>query len=316
MIALMFSCSTDDKVIDDVLNSYTVGAVLRTVETINTDMPLGDDTVAFNIVIEEQDVEDGALLSQVNVYLGFNDNSDDGVDNDLSEVFVETITASDFTPGPFGLPRTTLNYPVTLMRSLLNQSADIPVGGDQYQFRLELELTDGRVFSNDNAGGIITGGFFNSPFFYNANVTCPFETSLAETFSYTSYDMGPGDGSGGQQATGFGPYSSSLTWTEVFDEDDELIEGLYGTPDFSFGMFEDVWGDSPATSPNAQILWFCSDLLPQGADQYSDSYTYTITNVNGPTMTIMWVNTWGDIGTVDLTREGNADWPVIFGGSD
>lgn len=312
----MFSCSTDDKVVDDVINSVTAGAVLRTTTVNNTDMPLGDDSVSFSIEIEEQDVEGGALLSQVNVFLGFKDNTDDGIDTDIAEVFVETITADQFYEGPFGLPRAMLNYPITMMRSLLGQDADAPQGGDQYQIRLELELTDGRVFGVDNAGGIITGGFFNSPFFYNANVTCPFDTSLAETFSYTSYDMGPGDGSGGQQATGFGPYSSTITWTEQFDEDDELIEGLYGTPDFSFGMFEDVWGDSPATSPNAQILWFCSELLPQGADQYSDSYTYTITNVDGPTMTIMWVNTWGDIGTVDLTREGNADWPIIFGGTD
>jgi len=38
---------------------------------------------------------------------------------------------------------------------------------------LSLNLTDGRVFSVDNAGGIITGGFFASPFQYITPVVCP-----------------------------------------------------------------------------------------------------------------------------------------------
>jgi len=316
MMALLFSCQESDNIIDGVLDDFTTGAVLRTVQVINSDMPLGDDSTSFTIEIEEQDNQEGALLSEVDVYLGFRDNTDDDVDTDVSEVFVETLTTADFAPGPFGLPRTILSYSIVDMRSMLSLSEDIPQGGDQYIFRLELKLTDGRIFSDYNAGGIITGGFFASPFLYSANVTCPFTTSLAETFTYTSYDMGPGDGSGGQQETGLGPYSSTITWTEEYDDDDELIEGLYGTPDFSFGMFEDVWGDDPATNGSAMIKWFCSDLLPEGADQYSDAYTYVITGVSGPTMTIMWNNTWGDIGTVDLTREGNANWPLVFGGDD
>lgn len=306
LLIIISSCTERDNVIDDVLDGVTNGAVLRTINIVSSDVPLGDDTANFTIEIEEQDNQDGALLDEVRVFVSFTDNTDDGVDVGGNEVLFNTISASEFTPGPFGLPRTTISILAVDMLSALSLQSSDTNGGDQFAIRLELQLTDGRVFTNSNTGGVVQGGFFRSPFLYFANITCPFTTSLAETFDYVSYDMGPGDGSGGQQATGFGPINGTITWTDSGEE------GLYGTPDFSFGMFGFVWGDSPATNGSAQIKWFCSSLLPEGADQYSDSYTYTITNVSGPTMTIMWSNTWGDIGTVDLTREGNADWPVIF----
>jgi hypothetical protein len=44
--------------------------------------------------------------------------------------------------------------------------------GDLFTFDLILNLTDGRVFNAGNAGGIITGGFFASPFQYNALIVC------------------------------------------------------------------------------------------------------------------------------------------------
>jgi hypothetical protein len=313
ILVLIFSCSTEDKVVDNVFDGVTNGAVLRTVEIISSDLALGDDTGNFSIHIEEQDNQGGDLLSMVKVYASFADNTDDGIDNSVSESLFQTLSAADFTEGPFGLPRATITLLATDMLNTFGLVSADTNGGDQFQIRLELELTDGRIFSDYNAGSIVTGGFFASPFFYNGNITCPFTTSFAETFSYTSYAMGAGDGSGGQQTSGAGPVDGTVTWTEAFDEDGLLIEGVYDNPDFSFGMFAFVWGDSPATSVTAQVKWFCSSLLPQGADQYSDSYTYNITNVDGDTMTIEWNNTWGDIGTVDLTREGNEEWPSIFG---
>lgn len=309
LLALLNSCSTDDKIIDGVFDNISNGAVLRTI-SLSNELALGDDSSVFTVEIEAQDVEEGNLLSEVRVFVRFEDNTDDGTDYSSTETQALTISASEFSPGPFGLPRTTIAISNPEFYSITGVDQANTFGGDQFEVRLELELTDGRVFSNDNAGGIITGGFFASPFFYNANITCPFTTSLAETFDYVSYNMGPGDGSGGQQATGFGPINGTITWTDAGEE------GLYGTPDYSFGMFGFVWGDNPATNGSATIKWFCSSLIPQGADQYSDTYVYDITNVSGPTMTIEWSNTWGDIGTVDLTREGGADWPAVFGGSD
>ncbi|MBT8273667.1 MAG: hypothetical protein KJO77_07670 [Bacteroidia bacterium] len=307
-VLLIASCTSRDNVIDDVLDGVENGAVLRTTQVFNADIPLGDETAVWSIEIEYQDVLDGAgLLSEVRVYAGFKDNNDDGVDVNAAEVIFQTIPAADFSPGPFDLPRAIITLSAAEMLNAFGLTFDDTNSGDQYQIRLEVELTDGRIFTNTDAAGIITGGFFASPYFYNANVICEFERSIATDYNYVQYDMGAGDGSGGQQATGFGPINGTITWGDGGDI------SLVTTPDYSIGMFGFVWGDSPATNGMATIKWFCATLTPQGQDQYSDSYTYNITNVSGDTMTFDWINTWGDIGTVELTRADGLNWPGVFG---
>jgi hypothetical protein len=46
-------------------------------------------------------------------------------------------------------------------------------GGDVFNFRLEAQLTDGRVFTNNAAGTVAGGSFFSSPFAYTSTVVCP-----------------------------------------------------------------------------------------------------------------------------------------------
>merc|ERR1711943_26273 len=62
--------------------------------------------------------------------------------------------------------------------------------GDVIVVKLEVVLTDGRVYGADSAAGIITGGFFASPFQYNALLTC---SPAPGTYTVEMYD-GYGDG--------------------------------------------------------------------------------------------------------------------------
>jgi len=170
----LFSCQESDNIIDGVLDDFTNGAVLRTISETNTTLTVGTGTV-YSLVVEEQDKEEGALLESVDVYVRFNDNtvlganSASGAGTDESfpatdDVLLRNVAASEFAPGPFGLPRTT----ITITEADL--AAVLPTGNfdslDTVTVRLSLNLTDGRVFSDYNAGGIITGGFFSSPFLY------------------------------------------------------------------------------------------------------------------------------------------------------
>lgn len=179
----MASCEDDEQnTTDFVQENVERGAVLRTTEIISNELPIGVDDAAFSIEIEEQDAQGGDLLQSVDVFARFTDNSEDdgdttGASND--EFFLFTIPASDFSEGPFGLPRTTFSVPLTDLANMANVSQEDLFGGDTFTIRLALTLTDGRVFSTNNAGGIITGGFFNSPFQYNATVTCPVEEGFA-----------------------------------------------------------------------------------------------------------------------------------------
>ncbi|ANH60172.1 hypothetical protein [Dokdonia donghaensis] len=173
----MASCEDDEQnTTDFVQENVERGAVLRTTEIFSNELPINTPGAQFSIEIEEQDVQGGDLLMSVDVVGRFEDNSEDDGDTtgaNLETFSLGTVPASEFTDGPFGLPRTTLTYTIEELAALANVDPANLFGGDVFIIDLTLNLTDGRVFNADNAGGIITGGFFNSPFRYNASVTCP-----------------------------------------------------------------------------------------------------------------------------------------------
>ena len=56
--------------------------------------------------------------------------------------------------------------------------------------KLSLNLTDGRVFTSQDAGGALQGSFFNSPYAYNTVIKCipnapQAGTYKVDTVSYT-----------------------------------------------------------------------------------------------------------------------------------
>jgi len=173
--ALIFnSCSTDDKVIDEVLDGVENGAVLRgDDDTLINDLVL-DLPSMFYVDLQEQDVEDGALLESMDVYVTFNENSDIAGDSSpatTTEVFARNVPAADFSVGEFGLPAYTLNMPLSELLSLVNLTSDEQIYvNDTFVVRLVLKLTDGREFSVAETANVVTGGFFNSPFQYVVTV--------------------------------------------------------------------------------------------------------------------------------------------------
>ncbi len=176
-VALLFSaCSEGDKVIDEIFDNESRGAVLRTVEILSNEVSINSSDGSlqgggFGVILEEQDQEDGDLLAFVEVYVSFADNNDGGADN-RDEVLVEEIDRSEFTLGEFGYPRTEYSITAEEMLSILGLSSTDIFGGDQFRVRFELVLTDGRRFSLEDNTGTLTGSFFASPFQYNANVVC------------------------------------------------------------------------------------------------------------------------------------------------
>ena len=87
-------------------------------------------------------------------------------------------------------------------------------------------------------------------------------------------------------------------------------EGVYTITDASFGVFADVYSDSPAAGPLFTDV--CGFIDFDGtADQYGD--TYSITNLvvsgDGSSITFDWINTFGDGGTTVLTRTDSKTWP-------
>ncbi len=150
MIGFVSSCEDPDNPIYTVLEDYTKGAILRTIEIESGEFNSYDLNSFFAATIEEQDAENGALLQSVDVYVGFKG----------AEALIETIQSSAFTTGPFGLPRTRIQ--VTLQQGInaLGLSSSDYTGGDTMPIRLALNLTDGRVFTSQDAGGALQGQRF------------------------------------------------------------------------------------------------------------------------------------------------------------
>ncbi len=174
---LFIACEDGETTFDEIVENEQRGAVLRTVSIdeaeilydVATSSVLGGN---FTVTLEAQDQEDGALLSSVDVFIGFEDETEGGTDNDRDQVPLETIPASAFSAGPFGLPRTDYTVSSETLQSTLQLSGDQIFGGDRFTVRFVLNLTDGRSFSLAQNSGTLTGAFFSSPFQYNVNVVC------------------------------------------------------------------------------------------------------------------------------------------------
>jgi hypothetical protein len=170
-ISLM-GCSEPDNAIYDVFDGLKHGAVLRTLERVSTNFNIFDLNSTFEIVVEEQDEQGGDLLSKVNVYVNFSDNTPGGANNSKSEVLVTSIPASSFTTSANGLPSTTIKATLGETLASLSLAAGQYDGGDTFTYRLEVVLTDGRSFSAADTSGSLQGSYFASPYAYNAGILC------------------------------------------------------------------------------------------------------------------------------------------------
>ena len=171
VILVFQSCSDPDNTINDVLDNYQKGAVLRTISSSGDYNFYDQSNSVFTATIEAHDEEDGALLNNVEIFIS----ADSG-----EEVQIRTLNSSEFTTGPTGLPRTTFSVSLTEVDSKINY-----IGGSTINIRLRLNLTNGKSYSTENVTGSMTGSYFKSPFAYNKIVLCNVTDGSAVPGIYT-----------------------------------------------------------------------------------------------------------------------------------
>lgn len=327
-ISLLMACDADNKVIDDVLADVSTGAIIRTIDEDNGLVYNNVDAAfdagsTFSLTLEEQDEEGGDLLESLEIYVNFDDNSTAAAgDTDMTteEVLLQTLSAADFSIGPRNLPQTSVSYTSDELVTATGIDESMIIGKDRFEFRLVLALTNGEVYSVNDVGGPVSGGsYFASPFEYFPVIACSITESLAGEHSYVVTDISPAPGGGGDCVL------DEINGTVVWSETDAA--GVYTSSDMSFGQFENCYtARGPATGNDIEIEWDCTSLIPDGEVYLKDgvvipddddedaeiTYSYTITNVTGPDMTIEFANSLGDRGTAVLTRDGGMNWPVIF----
>jgi len=165
------SCQDSSNTTDFVLD-FGTGAILRTISVDNAVLNSSDPSSPFIVQVEEQDEQDGGLFAAVQVYAQIRDLTPDNGTQPAVNTFVKSIPASEFTTGPVGLPRGTVSATFGEITAALGLGPDDYFPGDVYIMELRVELTDGRIYGADSAGSSVTGGFFASPFTYNALLTC------------------------------------------------------------------------------------------------------------------------------------------------
>ena len=203
LTALFIGCSSDDKLVDKVEAGTLRGAVLRTISNSPNSFLFDDPESVWTAVWEEQDIEDGALLASVDVYVNFVDTSPGNGTTTATETLVANIPASAFSNGPNGLPRTTfsLSYGDALAALGLAFDPAVVGPGDQFNIRTAVNLTDGRTISAADLSGTVSGGsFFSSPMNYRATVVCPPKAGPAGTWTIEMQDS-YGDGWNGASLT-------------------------------------------------------------------------------------------------------------------
>lgn len=188
IVVSLNSCVESDNVIDEVLD-YETGAVLRTLDIVSNTLNSSNPSSEWRVELEEQDEEDGNLFAAVQVWVSIRDLTPDN-GTSVAQGLVKTIPASEFTDGPHGLPRGEVFATFAEAEAAMGLAAGETQPGDIYIFEVRLELTDGRVFGADSAAGIITGGFFSSPFSYNALVVCSPEPGVYKVRMMDNYGDG------------------------------------------------------------------------------------------------------------------------------
>lgn len=202
------SCSDPENPIYDVFDGLEHGAVIRTLDRVSENFNVFDLNSTWNIIVETQDQESGKLLSEMVVYVSYTDLKDDGVDNNKSEVILNTIPASQFTTSANGLPTTELNYTLEETLSALGLTVGQYNGGDLFNFRLEIKLTDGRSFSAADGSGSLQGSYFKSPYIYQAGMLCIPDVPFSGDYTVVMQDS---YGDGWQTTTGNGGPGITVT---------------------------------------------------------------------------------------------------------
>jgi len=166
------SCEEGDNTIDKVFAATETGAILRTLEVISSTVNASLPDSEWRVSVEEQDEEDGDLFQSVDVYVSLRDLTPDNGTLPQVDALIKSIPASEFTDGPHGLPRGEVAATFGEAQAALGLADGEISPGDILVYEARVVLTDGREYGAESAAGIITGGFFSSPFAYNALVVC------------------------------------------------------------------------------------------------------------------------------------------------
>ncbi len=200
----MISCE-EETLFDEVRATTTSGAILRTLGSVPNSYNLTDLTSEFSISLEEQDASGGNNVEAVNLYISLIDNTEDNGETNTGEVLAASFTEDTWGTTVNGNPQ--IDFAITLGDALtaLGIAPEDIDGGDEFVFRFEVALKDGRTFSSNDVSGTVAGSsFFRTPYAYRVLVVCVLPEVPSGTWRIDMQDAF-GDGWQPTTADGGGP---------------------------------------------------------------------------------------------------------------
>ncbi|MFT6808486.1 MAG: hypothetical protein ACJA01_001711 [Saprospiraceae bacterium] len=295
LMVLLFvsSCQDEDRLPIVVLDTVEKGAYPRLIDQTDALLNLFDiagSTYSYNV--EFVDEEGGALVSQYVVDITFDDNNPDNGDNSSGPTEFLRMSADQFTSNERGyLQAPTVTISGTDALSAAGVAADIVKAGDNFNFEGRVELTDGRVFSQQNSSATVVGPSFRGHFNYTMPANCP--SDLTGSYAYVTTDAWCG--------------------ATVADGSVDIVAkggGTYFFNDWSFGAYA-CYG-AIASQPGINFEEVCAEVaFTAVVDSYGDTWTFD-SKIEGNEWTINWVNTYGEAGNSVLFYTGGADWPITL----
>lgn len=196
-VVLIGACSADPELGPIItIDTAEIGAFPRTQNLIASEYDLMNlSTSSYVHEIDFRSENGGDNVSNFRVFVSFDDNDPSNGDDSSGEVLV-----GDFGPADFGGSDAsdsnnslTLDFPFTAMTAATGVDAANVSPGDRFQFRSELELEDGRVFTSENTESTIFGPAFRAFFDFNVNATCPLPDDMFVGTYNISHIQGPGN---------------------------------------------------------------------------------------------------------------------------
>lgn len=175
------SCEDSDLPIDELYDTVdTSGAIVRTLEPPADLIYLTPGTgqvprnTAFDMLVEVQegDGSQPSTFTELRVYIALYKDQDltiplvDSNGNDLSESLLMTLAASEFSPSEGnGLPSARISY---TSQSIVDANPTaVFTTPTFFATRLELQMSDGTIYTNTNIGAAVASGdYFAAPFIY------------------------------------------------------------------------------------------------------------------------------------------------------
>ena len=169
-ILLLYSCSNEDKVIDQVFAGIKSGVTLKTIKVDSPTFNFLDTSSKWETTVEMRGISSENNPVEVKVFVK---HTTGGVTS--AEKLLKTFPASVFVnSAPYDLPNAKLSATFAETLAALSLVPGKYTAADKFTMRLEVVLGDGRTYTSTNSGGTVTGGsFFSSPFAYTVQFACP-----------------------------------------------------------------------------------------------------------------------------------------------